>query len=491
MLGQGRTGGSGPALRFRDNFAVMSSPASPRRIAQFWDDAIVPALVEYVRIPAKSPHFDQAWQKNGHIDAAVELAAAWCRKNAVPGMKLEVVRLPGRTPVLFMEVEGKAPGTVLMYGHLDKQPEMTGWREGFGPWQPVIEEGRLYGRGGADDGYAVFCALSSIKSLQEEKRAHARIAILIECCEESGSFDLPAYLELLSPRIQTPQLVVGLDSGCGNYEQLWGTTSLRGLVNGVLTVEVLTEGVHSGDASGVVASSFRIARALLERIDAADTGVVRHAAFHAQVPPERATQARRAAEVLGEEIWRKFPFVPDMKPMLREPADLVLNRSWRPFLAVTGADGLPPPASAGNVLRPQTSLVLSLRLPPTVQADSAAKHLKAILEADPPYGARVRFDAGHAATGWHAPHTVPWLSEALEASSKKNFGKSVMWMGEGGTIPFMAMLGARYPQAQFLITGVLGPHSNAHGPNEFLHLDYAKRLTACVADVLEAHASAA
>jgi acetylornithine deacetylase/succinyl-diaminopimelate desuccinylase-like protein len=462
------------------------------KISQFWDDSIVPALVDYIRIPAKSPHFDKAWSRNGYIDAAVELAAVWCRKNPVPGMKLEVVRLEGRTPVLLIEVpafQTSSAKTVLMYGHLDKQPEMVGWREGYGPWIPRIADGKLYGRGGADDGYAVFCSLAALRALHEEKRPHARVVILIECCEESGSYDLPAYLNALEPRIGVPDLVVGLDSGCGNYEQLWGTTSLRGLINGVLTVEVLTEGVHSGDASGVVASSFRIARALLERIDAADTGVVKRSAFHAQIPPERAMQAKRAAQVLGEEIWRKFPFVPGMQAMQADLVDLVLNRTWRPFLAVTGADGLPPPASAGNVLRPRTELVLSLRLPPTVDADGTARQLKAILEADPPYGARVTFNPGHCATGWHAPETSKWLSAAVEAASMKHYGKGAMWMGEGGTIPFMAMLGAKYPQAQFLITGVLGPHSNAHGPNEFLHIDYAKRLTACVTDVLAAHAA--
>ncbi len=458
-------------------------------IARFWDDAILPALVDYIRIPAKSPHFDADWARHGHIEAAVKLAAEWCARHAVPGMKLEIVRLEGRTPVLLAEVPGTGKGNILIYGHLDKQPEMTGWRDGLGPWTPVIESGKLYGRGGADDGYAVFCALAALRALHEEKRPHARVTMLIECCEESGSYDLPAYLEALEARLGTPDLVVGLDSGCGNYDQLWGTTSLRGLVNGVLTVEVLTEGVHSGDASGVVAESMRVARQLLDRIDDAETGVVKHAAFHAQVPVERAEQAKRAAEVLGDDIWRKFPFVKGMQPMTADLADLVLNRTWRPMLAVTGADGLPLPASAGNVLRPKTSLVLSLRLPPTVKAESAARQLKAILEADAPYGARVKFDYGQAATGWHAPKTAPWLDAALETSSIKNYGKSVMWMGEGGTIPFMAMLGARFPRAQFLITGVLGPHSNAHGPNEFLHLDYAKRLTACVADVLAAHAA--
>lgn len=460
-----------------------------------WDDAIVPALVEYIRIPAKSPHFNAEWRAHGCIDEAVGLAAGWCRRHAITGMTLEVVRLEGRTPLLFAEVPA-APGAeraapVLLYGHLDKQPEMSGWREGLGPWQPVIEQGRLYGRGGADDGYAVFCALAALRHLREEGRAHARCVLMVECCEESGSPDLPAYLEHLAPRIGTPGLVIALDSGCGNYRQLWCTTSLRGLVNGVLSVEVLTEGVHSGDASGVVASSFRVVRALLERIEAADSGLVKDPALNGAIPPERLAQARRAAEVLGESVFSKFPFVPGMRPVHAALDELVLNRTWRPMLAVIGAGGLPAAASAGNVLRPATSLVLSLRLPPTVDAARAAQRLKEVLEEDSPYGARVRFDPGQSSSGWNAPPTAAWLGQALESASRRHYGAPAMWMGEGGTIPFMAMLGEKFPAAQFVITGVLGPHSNAHGPNEFLHLDYAKRLTACVADVLAAHGAAA
>src|SRR5262249_17881632 len=231
-------------------------------------------------------------------------------------------------------------------------------------WTPVMGGGKLYGRGGGADGYAVFCALAALRAMQQEKRPHTRVAILIECCEESGSYDLPAYLEALAPRIGTPDLVVGLDSGCGNYEQLWGTTSLRGLVNGVLTVEVLTEGVHSGDASGVVASSFRIARELLARIDDEKTGRVKAKEFHAAIPAQRRKQAKRAAQVLGKEVHAKFPFVKGMKPMAKGLDELVLNRTWRPALSVTGADGLPAPASAGNELRPKTVLTLSLRIPP-------------------------------------------------------------------------------------------------------------------------------
>lgn len=461
-------------------------------IPTLWDSSIVPTLTSYIRIPAKSPHFDPDWAKHGHIDEAVELAANWCRQHPARGMHLEIIRLPNRTPVLYIDVPASgrtSAGTVLLYGHLDKQPEMTGWAEGTGPWTPILKDGKLYGRGGADDGYAVFAAIAALRSLQQENRPHARCVILIECCEESGSTDLPAYLEGLAPRIGEPALVIALDSGAGNYEQLWGTTSLRGLVNGRLTVQVLDEGVHSGDASGVVASSFRIARQLLERVEDAKTGRVKDKAFHAAIPSSRRLQAQRVAKAMGKQVHARFPFVKGMKPVGSKLEELVLNRTWRPALAVTGADGLPPPASAGNVLRPKTVLALSLRIPPTVGGTKAAARLKKILEANPPYGAKVSFEAGQAGTGWHAPQTEAWLEKAIDAASRRHYGKPAMWMGEGGTIPFMAMLGKKYPRAQFLITGVLGPHANAHGPNEFLHIGYAKKLTAAVADVIAAQSA--
>ena len=469
----------------------MPSAASIDRIARHWDAEIVPQLVDYVRIPAKSPHFDPAWEANGHIEKVITLAERWARAQPVRGLVVEIVRLQGRTPVLLFEVpatNGDAKGTVLLYGHLDKQPEMTGWREGFGPWVPVIEDGKLYGRGSADDGYAVFAALSAIGALQAEGRPHGRCVGIIETCEESGSYDLPAYLDALAPRLGPVDFVVGLDSGCGDYERLWITTSLRGLAAGTLTIDVLSEGVHSGDASGVVPSSFRIARHLLDRLEESATGWILPSSFHAKIPIERAEQAGAAAAIMGDIVFRKYPFAGRTAPMVGERAEAVLNRTWRPALSVIGADGMPSIANAGNVLRPRTSLKLSLRLPPTVDGDRATQDLKALLESDPPHGAIVRFEPDQAASGWNAPATAHWLANALEAASQAHYRKAAAAMGEGGTIPFMAMLGRQFPSAQFLITGVLGPQSNAHGPNEFLHIPYAKKLTACVADVLAAHA---
>ncbi|MFZ5662202.1 MAG: M20 family metallopeptidase [Pseudomonadota bacterium] len=469
----------------------MDTAHLDRFVSEKWDDDIVPQLVEYIRIPNKSPMFDADWVAHGYMDDAVALMERWARAQPIAGMQVEVVRLEGRTPLIFIEIPAANGGSdedcVLLYGHLDKQPEMTGWDDGLGPWTPVLKGEKLFGRGGADDGYAMFGSLAAIMALQQQKLPHARCVVLIEACEESGSYDLPAYVDHLAPRIGKPSLVVCLDSGCGNYEQLWCTTSLRGLAGGNLTVKVLSEGVHSGDASGIVPSSFRILRQLLSRIEDEKTGRILLDALHVEIPAERREQAREAARVLGSAVYDKFPFLPGMTPMHEDLAELVLNRTWRPALSITAADGLPPLSSAGNVLRPYTSVKLSLRLPPTLDGKRAGEALKEALLRDPPNGAHVELELEKASTGWNAPAQSPWLSNAIDQASREFFGQPAMYMGEGGTIPFMGMLGEKFPGAQFMITGVLGPHSNAHGPNEFLHIPMGKRVTACVARVIAEH----
>ncbi|MCO5118982.1 MAG: M20/M25/M40 family metallo-hydrolase [Burkholderiaceae bacterium] len=468
-----------------------------RFIEARWRDELTERLVEYVRVPAKSPAFDSSWRAHGHLESVVRSGLAWGRAQAIAGLRIEIVAIDDRTPCLFFDVPatGGRDGSrsVLFYGHLDKQPEMEGWREGFGPWLPRIENGRLYGRGSADDGYALYAALTIIAAIDAQGVARPRCVGLIETSEESGSPDLPAYLEMLAPRLGDVALVAGLDSGAGNYEQLWVTTSLRGLAGGLLSVEILDEGVHSGAASGIVPSSFRIARQLLNRLDDPDSGRVLVDALHAPIPGERIDQARTAGAILGDMVWRQFPWVgcvhgegagAHAMPVTTDPVEAILNRTWRPALSVVGAAGLPLPDQAGNVLRPRTALKLSMRLPPTVDAERAAAAMRSVLEQASPYGARVRFEPDHVASGWNAPPSAPWLVDAVDAASVSCFGRPAGWIGEGGTIPFMNMLGERFPQAQFLITGVLGPQSNAHGPNEFLHLEYATRLTEAVASIV-------
>jgi len=456
-----------------------------------WDESIIPELVEYIKIPNKSPMFDPDWEAHGYMEQVIDQFTAWIERQAIPDLNLEVIRIPERTPLIFMEIPGNSENTVLLYGHLDKQPEMTGWRDGLGPWEPVLDDGKLYGRGGADDGYAIFASLLAIAALKEQNIPHGRCVIIIEACEESGSPDLPFYMDMLSDRIGEPDLVICLDSGCGNYEQLWCTTSLRGLIGGELTIEVLDEGVHSGDSSGIVPCSFRILRQLLDRIEDASTGLIQNRAFNVDIPHKRIEQARSAAAMIGDDIFKRFPFKvhaeESTQAILDDPAELILNRSWRPALTVIGADGLPDIQSAGNVMRPKTSIKLSMRLPPNCDAEIANAKLKDLLEDKPPYLANITFTPDWAASGWMAPEIDPWLEEAIDKASMRFFDKPAVHMGEGWSIPFMGMLGEKFPNAQFLITGVLGPGSNAHGPNEFLHIPMAKKLTACIASVIADH----
>ncbi|MEO8297261.1 MAG: M20/M25/M40 family metallo-hydrolase [Burkholderiales bacterium] len=503
-----------------------------------WQQQIVPQLRDYIAVPAKSPMFDPDWVAHGHIERVVQQACAWVESRKVPGLQLEVVRLTDaagrpRTPVIFFELpasRGNGPtlgrpksaqpprgvaqaepepggtaDTVLVYGHLDKQPEFEGWRRDLGPWTPALvseaDGDKLYGRGGADDGYAIYASIAAIEALKAQGAPHPRIVGLIETCEESGSGDLPVYLDALKARLGDVSLVVCLDSGAGNYDQLWLTTSLRGMVSGTLRVEVLTEGVHSGDASGVVPSSFRVLRHVLDRLEDSATGRLLPQGLHCEIPAERMQQAREAAAILGDEVWKRYPWAcgegcgsggTPVLPMLGDPVEALLNRTWRPTLSVTGVDGIPAMGNAGNVLRPYTAFKLSLRLPPTVDAHRAAQELKVLLEDNAPYQAKVTFAAdGRAsamgANGWDAPALAPWLEAAMQRASQHHWRAPLGYIGQGGTIPLMNLLAEGFPKAQMMVCGVLGPKSNAHGPNEFLHIPYGERLTAAVAEVIAAH----
>ncbi len=475
--------------------SVLNADVALKQVSAQWDGDIVKQISDYITIPCKSPSFDKDWASHGHIDTVMRNAASWVEAQKVEGLKLEVVRLDGRTPVLFFEVpatKAESTQTVLMYGHLDKQPEFTGWRSDLGPWTPKYEDGKLFGRGGADDGYAVYASIAAIQALKAQNVPHARIVGLIETCEESGSYDLLPYVDALRKRLGDVGLVVCLDSGAGNYDQLWLTTSLRGNAAGVLKVEILTEGVHSGDASGLVPSSFRIMRQVLDRLEDSKTGRLLPQSLHCEIPADRLLQAKATAQILGDEIYKRFPWAhydcdganTFALPTTTDPVEALLNRTWRPTLSVTGAEGFPALQDAGNVLRPYTAFKLSLRFPPLIDASAAVQELKTLLEDNAPYQAKVTFESNGGATGWNAPSTLPWFENALNDASQSFFGAPCGTIGQGGTIPLMNMLSKGFPKAQMMVCGVLGPRSNAHGPNEFLHVPYAKKMTAAVAAVI-------
>jgi len=487
--------------------AVLNTTQLQADVNAAWGERIVPALTDYIAVPAKSPMFDPDWAAHGHLERVLQSATDWVQAQRVPGLHCEIIRMNNaqgvaRTPVLFFELPASAgqdgtpaPAsgqTVLMYGHLDKQPEFDGWRSDLGPWTPKVVDGKLYGRGSADDGYAVYASIAAIQAIQAQGRAHPRIVGLIETCEESGSTDLLPYVDALRDRLGDVGLVICLDSGAGNYDQLWLTTSLRGMASGTLRVDILTEGIHSGDASGLVPSSFRILRNVLDRLEDSATGRLLPEVFHCEVPAERLAQARVTADILGDELFRRFPWAHHdcggstafALPTTSDPVEALLNRTWRPTLSVTGAQGFPALQDAGNVLRPYTAFKLSLRLPPLVEASQAVEQLKTLLEDNAPYQAKVTFTPAGAASGWNAPSTSDWFESALQSASQAHFGAACGTIGQGGTIPLMNMLSQGFPKAQMMVCGVLGPKSNAHGPNEFLHLDYARRLTASVAEVV-------
>ena len=458
----------------------------PLTLNDFERDALA-TLTTYATIECLSPAFDDQWRAHGHIDAAVELLAQWARQRALGDFQVDVVRLEDRTPLLMVSVEatGDDDATVVLYGHLDKQPPLGDWSAGLGPYQPVRRGDRLYARGVADDGYATFSALLALEQLVATGTPHGRVVVLIEASEESGSPDLDAYLDHLADHLGRVELMICLDSGALTYDRLWVTTSLRGLASVELTVEVLTRGQHSGSASGVVPSSFRILRQLLDRVEDSTTGRVLLEQLHGAIPDHARSAAAAVAREFADALTDDLPVVEGLSLMGDDVADRILNQTWRPTLSVVGMGGIPAPEVAGNVLRPFTTALLSFRLPPNVDSQVACDALEEVLTRDVPEGARVTLRT-HGADGWSTPPLAPWLATALEEASQRSFGRAAAFTAEGGTIPFLASLGRRYPEVQFVATGVLGPDSNAHGIDEMLDLPCAVSVTNAVTDILGA-----
>ena len=456
-------------------------------LSDFERDALE-TLTEFASIPCLSPMFDAQWAEHGHLDAAIELLAIWSRARRLQSFDVVVHRLENRTPMLCVTVEATTPGsgTAVLYGHLDKQPPLGDWSDGLDPFIPVRRGDRVFARGIADDGYSTFSALLAIEAMEASDIPHSRCVVLIEASEESGSPDLEAYLDLLAEHLGNVELMICLDSGALTYDRLWVTTSLRGLLNVELTVRVLERGQHSGSASGVVPSSFRVLRQLLERVEDSATGDVLIGEMQPKIPDAHLRAAQDVADQFGDVIARDLPVVAGVELMGTSPADQILRRNWNPTLSIVGMGGIPEPAIAGNVLRASTTAVLSFRLPPSVDAEDASRAVARVLTTDVPSSAEVTL-AMHWADGWVAPALAPWLESALHAASIDAFGQAPAFCGEGGSIPFLASLSRRYPAVQFVATGVLGPDSNAHGIDEMLDLPTAVGVTNAVITVLGAY----
>ena len=457
------------------------------RADELWETSILPSLSEFIEIEALSPGFEPDWENKGELDSAIALFSKWLVNQELDGMTYQIHRIDGRTPVLLVTVEGTGPGEVIFYSHLDKQPSRANlWSEGLHPLKAVRREPWLFGRGALDDGYGGYLCVTALKMLQEQGVPYPRSHFLIETCEESGSYDLPPYLDALTDELGDPNLIVVLDSGGPDYEHIWVSEALRGLVAGNLSVKVSNEGVHSGMSGGVIPSSFRVQRILLDRVEDSQTGDILIPEMHVEISSKVRKEAEQLGNLLGDEIWSQLPVVDGLRPQNEGAAEILLDMNWRPAMSVIGADGIPPTQTAGNVLRTNTDLKLSFRIPPGVNAEEIDVILKEKFEQSPPYGAKVEYTPDAAADGFHAPAMDGKLAEALLDASNHVTGLPPMATWVGGTIPFMAMMQEKYPNAQFLCTGTGGPGNNAHGPDEKLHIPSSKRLTAVLSATIAA-----
>ena len=458
-----------------------------QRSDELWETSILPSLSDFIEIHALSPLFEPNWAELGELDATIDLFRAWLDEQGIAGLSHEVHRIEDKSPVLLVTIEGTGPGEVIFYSHLDKQPSKPElWSDGLHPLKAVRRDPWLYGRGSVDDGYGGYLCVTSIRLLQEAGIPHPRCAFLIETCEESGSFDLPPYLDALSEELGDPDMIVVLDSGGPDYDHVWMTEALRGLVSGTLSVRVSHEGIHSGTSGGSIPSSFRIQRMLLDRVEDSSTGEVLVPEMHVEIGADIRDKAAALAEVVGDSVWEQLPTVDSLVRVADSTAEMILAMNWQPTLSIIGADGMPSVQVAGNVLRTNTDLKLSFRIPPGVDSESVLERAKQILEADPPYGAEVTFSPDSCADGFHAPPLGGAVSKAINEASMTLTGLPPLASWTGGTIPFMAMMQGKYPEATFLCTGSSGPGNNAHGPDEKLHIPSSKRLTAVLSATVAA-----
>lgn len=457
-------------------------------ISEQVDSNLTPTIADFIRIPNQSRAYDPAYATNGLQQKACNFCIDWAKKLDVAGLKLELIEEEGRTPVVLGIVDVPDKPTVLMYGHIDKQPPLTNdWAEGLHPYEPVIKDGKMYGRGGADDGYAFFASLLIIKALQKYGLPHNRIVLYFETDEESGSADLIHFLNQRKSQIGEPSLVICLDSGCCDYEHMCLTTTLRGVFNFNLRVDVGLEGVHSGASSGILPDSFRILRDVIDQFECSKTGKL-PSDLYVNIPPDKYTQAYELISEMNGKIDFEFPFVDGVKPVEDDGFKQYINRIWNPTLTAVGTDGIPHISNAGNVLRPYTTLALSLRLPPSLSKEEAVKTVREFFsKVQVPHNGKLTLTEGSSGQGFNCPAYDPKLKAVIDEAGELFFGTKVLYYGEGGSIPFINELAYMFPKSQFIVTGVLGPKSNAHGPNEFLHLPYMKKLILSLSKVLQGY----
>ncbi|MCK4870034.1 MAG: M20/M25/M40 family metallo-hydrolase [Gammaproteobacteria bacterium] len=465
----------------------MSKEIIASSVEKLWVEQVLPGLSEFIKIPAVSPAYDDEWEANGYLRQAGEQMAAWVTEQKIDGFHSEMMQLEGRSPVLFIDIPGDSEKSVLFYGHMDKMPPSEGWDDGLGPWDPVVRGDKLYGRGGADDGYSLYSAIAAIKALQLAGMKHPRCVLFIEACEESGSFDLAAYFESMREKIGEPELVICLDTSAQDYERLWITSSLRGVFSFDLKIRQLTKVLHSGVGGGIIPDISRVLRLILNRTDDIDTGRVLIESCNAVIPEERIAALKDAADALSDSVYKSIPLVPGSEPLSMDVIELLANKTWRPAVSVIGVSGFPAAEIAGNAMVPEITVRVSVRTPPATNVDNCISEIREKLLANPPYGVELEFALGEHVDSWASPDLSAPVAQAISEASTAYFGNDAVYLGEGGGIGFVPLMNKMFPKAQFILTGLVGPDSNAHAANESLHIPTAKKITCCIAHILQAH----
>ena len=450
-------------------------------IDKIWDTRALPALMDFIRIPCKSTAFDPHWESNGYLNQACTFISAWV-KQQLPQASCEIIQEPGKTPCLWLDVpayHAQTDNTVAFYGHLDKQPEASGWSEGLGPWTPVIRDGKLFGRGCSDDGYSVFLMISALVSLREQGLGHPHCVGIFETQEESGSIDLPHYLTALKERFNHPISLFVLDNQCCDYQRLWLNTSLRGVISAVLRVKTLHHNVHSGTYSGILPDAFAIAQHLLSRIHEPLSGRVLLDSFHTQIPENRKKQLLQAAKLLEASTSYYPPLLDGVQTKTTSVFDSIYNSTWEPALTVTAIDGLANLNQAANVVPKEIALKLSIRIPPNIDLARAIQDLEKTVTQNVPFHASVTLEDIRQGSGWTPPLTAQnqETERLLNTCSQSVFHEDVAFSATGGSISIIPEFEKCLPGTSIMLLGVLGPGSNAHGPDESLNIEYVKKLT--------------
>eukprot|EP01134_Creolimax_fragrantissima_P007648 CFRG7648T1 len=465
----------------------MDATKTQAFVDKHFQEKFVDTLSGFIKIPNCTPAFDADYLTNGHIQTAIKYILDFTDSLKIPGLTHSVYDDESRPPMVCIVYPGEVKQNVMIYGHLDKQPFMEGrWSEGLDALTPVIRDNKLYGRGSADDGYSVLAALLSIQAAREQGVPLPRICILLETEEESGSENLLYLMEQAQVKeaLGKPDICICLDSETADYDKIWVTSSLRGLAACNLKIEVMESGQHSGLAGGIVPETFTIARQLLDRLEDSTTGVVVDE-FNSQPDDKKRNEAKEVAEYHGSSLFTNFKLLEGVSAMSEHDlAQMYLQNVWYASLSVTGGCGLPDVSDAGNVLRPWTQLRVGIRLPPNVNGHDAAKKLEEVLTKDPPYGCKISVTGLQGGNGFCTKPFPIYLNDSIRDASMAFFGQAHSSFGIGGSIPFLSELGQKYPEAQIIPMGAMGPDCNAHNPDESIDLPYAKKFVCFLSHLL-------